>query len=401
MAGKIFINYRRGDDPGFTQALYQRLEDEFGPENLFMDVEGHIKPGDDFVTVLDKQVGDADIVLAVIGPRWTELLLKRIGDEDDFVAIEIKSALDRAKRVVPVLVGGALMPRADALPETIRPLARRNAVGLRPERFKADCLGLIGSLKEQLAQADKEREATARERAAAEEARRQREAQEAARFEALESSAPVQPQEGIDPVQLRKAEELANWQYVGERGTLADLRDHLARYPGGVTERAALLKLETLTWDSLGPKPRIEELQNFIQEFPTAKEARELLNSLQKDLERAAREQELRDQETIEWLEVSSGSDIRAIEAFLKRWPNGIWASKARVRLSEMKTTTKEIFEGYYVTSVAMLVLGGSAALIAPSLGVSDSNTIATVVLGLWLLLTFAVGVDLVIRPRK
>jgi hypothetical protein len=29
MAGKIFINYRRGDDPGFTQALYLRLESEF------------------------------------------------------------------------------------------------------------------------------------------------------------------------------------------------------------------------------------------------------------------------------------------------------------------------------------------------------------------------------------
>jgi hypothetical protein len=24
MPGKIFINYRRGDDPGYTQALYQR-----------------------------------------------------------------------------------------------------------------------------------------------------------------------------------------------------------------------------------------------------------------------------------------------------------------------------------------------------------------------------------------
>ena len=29
MSGKIFINYRRGDDAGFTQALYQRLETEF------------------------------------------------------------------------------------------------------------------------------------------------------------------------------------------------------------------------------------------------------------------------------------------------------------------------------------------------------------------------------------
>ena len=39
MAGKIFINYRRGDDPGFAQALFARLEQAFPPEQLFMDVE--------------------------------------------------------------------------------------------------------------------------------------------------------------------------------------------------------------------------------------------------------------------------------------------------------------------------------------------------------------------------
>ena len=69
MAGKIFINYRRGDDPGFSQLLYSRLEDEFKVDNLFMDVEGHIRPGDDFVEVLSAQVAASDILLAVIGPR--------------------------------------------------------------------------------------------------------------------------------------------------------------------------------------------------------------------------------------------------------------------------------------------------------------------------------------------
>jgi hypothetical protein len=29
MAGKIFINYRRTDDPGFALAIYLGLEDEF------------------------------------------------------------------------------------------------------------------------------------------------------------------------------------------------------------------------------------------------------------------------------------------------------------------------------------------------------------------------------------
>ena len=80
MAGKIFINYRRGDDAGFTQALYLRLKDEFAADDLFMDVEGHIKPGDDFVEVLNEQVAKSDVLLAVIGPRWAELLTARQGD---------------------------------------------------------------------------------------------------------------------------------------------------------------------------------------------------------------------------------------------------------------------------------------------------------------------------------
>ena len=113
MPGKIFINYRRGDDAGFTQALYMRLEDEFSADALFMDVEGHIKPGDDFVDVLNAQVAAADVLLVVIGPRWSDLLAARAGAKDDFVAIEIKAGLDKGKRVIPVLVGGASMPRAD------------------------------------------------------------------------------------------------------------------------------------------------------------------------------------------------------------------------------------------------------------------------------------------------
>jgi len=69
VAGKIFLNYRRGDDPGFTQALDLRLEDEFLGSDLFMDVEGHIKPGDDFVEVLKDQVAATDVLLATFWSR--------------------------------------------------------------------------------------------------------------------------------------------------------------------------------------------------------------------------------------------------------------------------------------------------------------------------------------------
>jgi len=181
MAGKIFLNYRRGDDPGFTQALYQRLEEEFTAERLFMDVEGHIKPGDDFVDVLSSQVVGSDIVLVLIGRRWIELMAERTSQREDFVAIEIKAALDGGKRVIPVLVGGATMPHAEALPDAIRALARRNAVALRPDRFKADCQGLVAALKEQLATADADRAARAQAEQRAERMRVAHEAEESAR----------------------------------------------------------------------------------------------------------------------------------------------------------------------------------------------------------------------------
>lgn len=71
MSGNIFINYRRGDEPGFTQALLGRLEQSFPPERHFIDVD-NIPPGHDFVQVLDSQVIRCDVLLALIGKVWLD-----------------------------------------------------------------------------------------------------------------------------------------------------------------------------------------------------------------------------------------------------------------------------------------------------------------------------------------
>jgi hypothetical protein len=153
MTGRIFINYRRGDDPGYTGRLFDRLQDAFAPEQLFLDVD-NIAPGLDFVRVLDERVAECDVVLAVIGKGWLDARdakgARRLEDPDDFVRIEIASALSQDKRVIPVLVGDAAMPRPDELPEALRPLARRNAVRLTHERFRTDMQGLIKALQQAL-----------------------------------------------------------------------------------------------------------------------------------------------------------------------------------------------------------------------------------------------------------
>jgi hypothetical protein len=63
MSGRIFVNYRRGDEPGFTQVPLGRVEQSFPAERLFIDVD-NIPPGEDFVHLLESQVARCDTLLA-------------------------------------------------------------------------------------------------------------------------------------------------------------------------------------------------------------------------------------------------------------------------------------------------------------------------------------------------
>jgi hypothetical protein len=164
VGGKIFISYRRGDDAGFAQALFAHLMQAFSPEQLFMDVD-NIEPGLDFVRVLNEQVAKSDVLISVIGKGWIdardETGVRRLDNPADFVRIEIETALTQDKRVIPVLVGQAQMPRADQLPDTMKPFATRNAVRLTHERFRSDTQALIAALQRALKNVEDARKAEA------------------------------------------------------------------------------------------------------------------------------------------------------------------------------------------------------------------------------------------------
>src|SRR5262245_42751061 len=107
MADKIFVNYRREDVIGTAGRLRDRLADAFGDKNVFMDVD-NIEPGADFVEELNSQLAECRVFLALIGPNWLDAKDesggRRLDNPDDFVAIEIATALERKIRVIPVLV---------------------------------------------------------------------------------------------------------------------------------------------------------------------------------------------------------------------------------------------------------------------------------------------------------
>ena len=153
MADKIFINYRRDDSAGTAGRLHDRFVQTFGRKNLFMDVD-HIPAGVDFVDYLRSQVAACDVFLAVIGPNWLDAKddsgRRRFDNPDDFVTIEIAAALARNIRVIPVLVDGARTPKADKLPDSVKPLARRNAVEVRNTHFGRDAEALANKVAEAL-----------------------------------------------------------------------------------------------------------------------------------------------------------------------------------------------------------------------------------------------------------
>ncbi len=209
MAGKIFINYRRGDDAGFTGRLFDFLERNFPSDQLFIDVD-NIPAGADFVQVLEAQVDQCDVMLSVIGRGWIEARdeagRRRLENPDDFVRIEIETALKLGKRVIPVLVNGADMPRTEVLPGALQSLARRNAVRLTHERFRMDAQGLVQSIELALREVAAAAKA-AREAAAAERQRKvEQEQRKAAAAAARDAPAPVTTPSGVQATSVPTAD---------------------------------------------------------------------------------------------------------------------------------------------------------------------------------------------------
>jgi TIR domain-containing protein len=169
---RVFMSYRRADDRHFVGRLHDQLCSAFGDEAVFRDIDS-IKVGTNFRNVILRTLNEVDAVVAVIGPQWNRAA-QADGDDLDYVFLELAEALRQGKPVVPALVEDTAMPRAELLPEEIRPLTGIHAVSVRADPlFRHDCARLVEAVQELVA-ADRAR--IAGERLAAAEAVRQAEA---------------------------------------------------------------------------------------------------------------------------------------------------------------------------------------------------------------------------------
>jgi hypothetical protein len=142
----LFVSYRREDSAGYARLLFDRLNMRF-PGRVFLDVAA-VEPGTDFVTAIERAVGESRVLVAVIGQHWLSSAdasgCRRLDNPDDAVRLEITSALRQDLVVLPVLCRGASMPRSDTLPHDLRPLCRRQAISVREDHFDDDLNDLVG-----------------------------------------------------------------------------------------------------------------------------------------------------------------------------------------------------------------------------------------------------------------
>jgi TIR domain len=147
MPGKIFVNYRRGDDRSGAARIRDVMVEAFGHQNVFMDI-ADLQAGLRFDQELDKALAEADVLLAIVSWRWMDLLAERqASGERDFVREEIAAALIRGIAVIPVLMGRVRLPPAADLPEDIRGLAMHQGLVVTHERFGRDVHDLVNAVR--------------------------------------------------------------------------------------------------------------------------------------------------------------------------------------------------------------------------------------------------------------
>jgi hypothetical protein len=141
----IFISYRRipGDQDAARQ-INDTLRARFGPEHVFFDVS-EVQGGDDFMRKIKPAIDASDVLIAVIGPRWADIMDERNRQamavrRADYVRIELERAFERWPdiRIIPVLVGGAHPLAPPKLPRPIRGLAALDAIELRHDKWNRD-----------------------------------------------------------------------------------------------------------------------------------------------------------------------------------------------------------------------------------------------------------------------
>jgi hypothetical protein len=121
---EIFISYRREDAWATSAKVYEELKDEFGKENIFLDVSA-LTHQQEWSQKIDEALDGCKIVVALVGPHWAKPSgsdRSRLLDEKDVVRRELTRAVERRVPIIILLLDGARTPDEADLPPELKQL---------------------------------------------------------------------------------------------------------------------------------------------------------------------------------------------------------------------------------------------------------------------------------------
>ena len=130
---KVFISYRRAGTSGHTGRLFDALARRYGKDNVFMDVAA-VELGRSFADEIGTFIDQCQVAVVLIGPGWLNAVdakgRRRLDNPEDWVRVEIETAMAKGRLVIPVLVDGATFPPAADLPGDLAGLVFHQALTL-------------------------------------------------------------------------------------------------------------------------------------------------------------------------------------------------------------------------------------------------------------------------------
>jgi outer membrane protein assembly factor BamD (BamD/ComL family) len=142
------------------------------------------------------------------------------------------------------------------------------------------------------------------------------------------------------------------WETVSQKNTVKEYRRYLKRYPDGRFAGPAKANLEAIEsrekqnrelahWAKIKDGNDPKAFESYISKYPKGLFVDLAAVRIQR-LKAAAPEAAAIDAEILVWDQVKGSSEITEIQAYLKRYPQGRFANKARDRINKLATAARE-----------------------------------------------------------
>lgn len=150
--GHIFISFRRED----THDMAWRLNNYIQREGLEIMYDMDMFGAGDFRVFIRRAIESASVVMVLVGQKWLdEAAPDGIRSPGEWVQAEIELAFAKGIPVLPILVHGSSMPRAEYLPESIRNFVFQQAVSVRSDASFDSDADIVIKMLNQLAPKNK------------------------------------------------------------------------------------------------------------------------------------------------------------------------------------------------------------------------------------------------------